>query len=267
MWLSYYGEGESVLNQLKQGKIPLISVANMAQPFLRNQPMADTRKGGISHDRYRSELAKQYERLPAHLKMMVDFEYFVQQSEAKRADIEKHIRAQRSGPEDALTYPWDQYRNLALLRLFSQSTHYNLWQYLGAQHQGVCLELAQPHNSWQSKKGSPAKLAAVNYGEEKVVKGSKDNPFPGLLAMPTECACEQEWRFIKPIQGDQAFLPIARDLVLAIVLGCHRSEALAAQFEQLITQDMRYRQVKLFQAVIDPYRLTFKKEVIPLTTP
>jgi hypothetical protein len=267
MWLYYYGDFDSTWGALKLGRLPVTSVEQSPHPFLRNSPMADSRHQGVGQDEYQQELKRQYQALPDNLKGMVSFEYFQQQSEQKRDQIEQAILKRKSGPSDSICYDLSKYFQLGYLPLFSSATHYGLWLTRACQHQGICLELDAEHAAFQGQSGQPALLKAVSYGADKPVHSEPENPFPGLFTLPEEMSQEKEWRLVRFLKHfgqaeSGAVFSIPRGLIRAIYLGAAVPEAQQQALAEWLKLDMNYKSVPLFRVVIDPYQLLLRREPV-----
>lgn len=268
MWLYYYGGFEQTLSALKANRLPVLAVSESDNPFLYNGPMADNRRQGIGQDEYLAELKRQYQALPENLRSMVSFDYFQQQSEQKREQIEKAILQSKKAPSDAICYDLAKYNQLGYLPLYSSATHYGLWLQKAQQHQGICLELDAESGAFQAQPGQPALLKAVQYGPDKPIEPEPDNPFPGLFTLPEELALEKEWRFVKflkhfsALQSGGFACSLPRGIVRSIYLGAQMSDE---NYESLLAWqqvDMNYKSVPVFRIVIDPYQLILRREPV-----
>ncbi len=248
---------------LKKGRLNLLSIDDLRNPFLRNGPMAQARQNTVSQDLYRTEMQSQYEALPSHIRGAISFDYFLDKSEPRRQEIEAiAFKNQSDGfPEDAVLYDIPKYQQLRILRLHSDICHLGIWQ--NQPKDSVAIQLNAEHSVFSSLKDNLSMLKPVSYGREKQTEATRDMLFPGVFCLPEELKYEQEWRLIKLArqQGDNPDeLKFSKGLVEAVVMGPECELSLFGESWDWLKTDMRYKSVQRFSIRIDPYALELRKE-------
>ncbi|PVZ72298.1 hypothetical protein [Pelagibaculum spongiae] len=120
---------------------------------------------------FESLLEQQYQQLPANMRELMDFNFFCQQAESKRAQIEQQL----SQGDDQVQRP--------IIRLFEQPNNLQLWQRLAQNHQGMVVGF-EPVEQWP---GAMA-LKQVCYDRQRPKWPQQ------LFFQPPEFSSDKEWR-------------------------------------------------------------------------
>lgn len=262
--------GDRGLTWLREGKLPFVDAQSLGDPFLSNVAVkVSDQPVPVSDEEFRAELKAQYEALPESLSSMMTFDYFKEQAAQKRASIEAHIR-QRSQPE-ALVLSAEQQKNLTLLSLYERADNPMLWQYHGAGHQGVVLELDQTHEFFTAKHyhDAPQIFRPVKYGQDRPLKLPDTHPFAALFHRSEHYATEREWRVLRPTSVAAKSLPLddgivylhrmPSSIVKSVVLGAMMAPEQKEKIVSLLRTDLRYRNIAVFECRLDPVQYTLHR--------
>ncbi|AJQ92962.1 hypothetical protein [Gynuella sunshinyii] len=258
--LTFFCRFDAGLAMLRKGSIPLETETLNQNPFLQNHPFDDPQQT-VSEEHYRQELYRQYTQLPELLRGAVSFDYFCQQSEAKRSDIESALKRKSVADNPPKKYP-EQWKKLATLSLFEPLEHFGLWQYRGNHHLGLALQLNCQSPAFASKPSEPAMLKPVIYEQDRHITASADTPFPGCLSLPPEIQSEQEWRLLKPLQFQTKGLTLTRNTLTRVVFGARCPETAIAELRKSLALDMRYKSLRYARMVLHPDKLKLRVQIL-----
>jgi len=274
MSLFLYLDTDSGLALLRDARLAFQTVEQLQDPFLSNRAVsAAPSRRQVSQQEIEAELARQYQALPPHLAELVSFDYFREQAQGRRAELESAVLARDQRPM-ADTLSAGQQQALALLRLFSSLTNPVLWERFGGQHRGVAIELDPQNEAMRAPlyESKPQMLQAVNYADERPAQAT--GRFVSLFQRPRGFMAEGEWRLVRPRsvadkeverQGQQWCLyKTTPRLLRRLVFGCQVADEQRQRILTLIEHDQRYRHLKVQACEIDPYRYELHLRDLPL---
>jgi len=257
--------GSEGLTFLKSGLLPFLRPGELGQPFLSERPSYQAiQQNKLSQKDYIQHLQQQYQKLPDHLRNMVSFDYFVEQSEKKRSEIEAGIQRVTSAP---ISCPdLSQYR---ILRLFSEPALLSLWQ--GRGDSGMALELDIGLCGWLSEeyRGERQILAELKSVDSWLPEQQED----WLLQQPSSYSeCPGEWRLLRSLTAadrliqvtgqERAMYRLPYQGLKRIIAGNGWQPESLASLQAYVKRDLNLRQAQLAQLQLDP--LTMDLEVIDL---
>lgn len=258
------------LTFLKKGFLPFQSLEQMPEPWLQtNTCYKEQQTSQLSAKEYQRHLQQQYQQLPEHLRAMVSFEYFVQQSQAKRGQIEKALAQQQAVSSAESLFDLSRLQDWRILRLYSQWNDVDLWQVAGAQGQGMLLEIDVVKTGFQT----------TDYNQQaqhfsKVTRVSPWQPLDDLYYLfnrpvsNTDSMSEladkegvEEWRLVRSIhsadrkidvQGaSRAMYRLPAKAIKRVILGYRSQQADCQKVKSYLKQDIHYRHVECVQAQLD----------------
>lgn len=247
--------GSEGLTFLKSGLLPFLRPVELAQPFLAKHPAYQVvRQNKLSQKDYISHLKQQYARLPDHLRSMVSFEYFAEQSEKKRTQIEAGIQKSES---NLISCP--DLSGYRLLRLFSDPRLLTQWQ--GKLDNGLVLELDARSSGWQLEdyRGQPQMLAELRSVDNWLPDSHQDwlSQQPGSYS-----DSEGEWRLIRTLPSadkmiqvkgqERAMYRLPYKGLKRVIVGPGWLRQRRDSLQTYIKQDLNLRQAKLAQLQLDP---------------
>jgi len=254
---------EKGLTWLREGRLPFLEAASLMDPFVSNTAVKQTEEPvAVSDAELRAELKAQYDALPESLSSLMTFEYFKEQALKKRDTIEAKIR-QHSMPETNVI-SLKQQKNLTLLCLYERADNPALWQYHGANHQGMVIELDQTHAFFTAPqyKGSPQIFRPIKYGLERPLKLKESHPFASLFHRSEHFANEREWRVLRPVTVADKIMLIHDDsvhlnqmpssVIKSVTFGATMAAELREKLMGLLKTDLRYRHVLIMACHLDP---------------
>ena len=252
MHLYLYGN-TSLIQNIKQGQLIL---EKLSHPIIENTLIENiqTSKKRLSKKDFVKEMEIQYQKLPGNLKSMVTFEYFLEQSESKRSQIESALHNVKTSL-DQILFDTSVFDQVAVLNLFESNNHFNLWRNQADQFKGICvsLNLESLRNGQFQNKKQLRKLQAINYTQDKEYIKQPDNPLPGVFDMPIELESEKGWRLVIPKhqcpvnQNKQAFLKLRRSDIDSITFGTHADHSLKEQTMRYFQTDINLKHVTFNQ--------------------
>jgi hypothetical protein len=258
---------------LKRGYLPFISPEQSSEPWLQLDSIYQTAtQPSIAAEDFRQHLQQQYQNLPQHLRDMVSFDYFVQQSQGKRDQIEQSMVAQKQQQEVKPFHP-ERVQEWRLLSLFEAWDQIPQWHNIGA-GQGLVLEFDIGQSGFSS---SAYNDQAQHLCEIKAV--SHWQPLDDLyylfhrpLPMEEGDAEGLEWRLIRSIaaadrkiavQGtERAMYRLPAKAVKRVILGYRCSRENCLQVKEYLSQDIHYRHVECVQAQLDPRTMRLQQVAI-----
>jgi hypothetical protein len=253
------------LTLLKRGYFPFSSSAQMPEPWLQpNCNYLAQESVDVSAQDYRRFLQQQYQGLPQSLKGMMTFDYFEQQSEAKRAQIEQSLIAQKQQSDVVKTFAAERLQDWRILVMFKHWQNIQLWQSKGASGQGLVIEFDLNTSGFQTQgyNQQVQHLAAVNQVESWL----PEDDLYYLFNRPKDCSLNHhEWRLVRKLDAADRHIEVKgvmRSLyrlpskaVKRVILGYRCSPEYCQQVKQYLSQDINYRHTECMQAQIDPKTL------------
>ncbi|NRA23018.1 MAG: hypothetical protein HRU08_00775 [Oleispira sp.] len=248
---------------LKRGYLPFISPQQLSEPWLQSDSIYRmVTQSRIAADDFRQHLQQQYQKLPQHLRDMVSFDYFVQQSQEKREQIERSMVVQNTHKQVKPFNP-ERVRDWRLLSLYEGWDQISLWHDSGA-GRGLVLEFDITQSGFQA---AEYKGQAQHFSVIKAV--SHWQPLDDLYYLfhrplsrgesPIE---ERAWRLARSViaadrkvmvQGiERAMYRLPAKAIKRVVLGYLCSREYCLQVKEYLSQDLHYRHVKCMQAQLDP---------------
>lgn len=252
---------------LKRGYLPFYSPEKMPEPWLKESCVYKAAEVvTLSDQEFQDYLKGQYENLPLHLKDIVSFEYFQQQSQTKREEIEQSLVSQQGGRESSAPFSAEHVRDWRILSLFEHWQDMYLWQTLAAKGKGLVLEVELAASSF--------KEASYNQQAQHLSKvrqvGSwlpEDNLYY-LFNRPANNvdSLSTEWRLIRQfdaadrkvsIQGEEiAMYRLPVKAIKRVILGYGCEPEYCREVKHYLSQDINYRHTECVQAQLDPKTLS-----------
>jgi len=256
---------EKGLTWLREGRLPFLDAASLMDPFVSNAAIKHSEEPiAVSDEELLSELKAKYDALPQSLSSLMTFEYFKEQALKERESIEADIR-QRALPE-LNTISLQQQKNLTLLCLYERADNPALWQYHGANHHGMVIELDQTHEFFTAPKykDAPQIFLPIKYGSERPLKLKDAHPFASLFHRSDNFSNEREWRVLRPISvADKTIQAhnfsvhlhsMQTSIIKTVTFGSAMSNEIKDKLMNLLKNDLRYRHVTLLDCRLDPTR-------------
>lgn len=258
--------GNEGLTFLKKGLIPFQRCDELPQPWL-SQSCAYKNQSSrqISAQAYQQQLQLQYEKLPAHLKAMVTFEYFCQQSEKKRPAIEKAIKNSDVKKPD-LTPLLD----LRVLCLHDSPQHLPTWLLKSQQGKGLVLDIDPRSAGWATESYGeyPQRLAAL----KTTAQWLPDEVEYWLTHQPQIAAEEagvKEWRLIRHLaaadktiavkQAERALYKLPFKAVRRIIFGYQWDQGALQEAQTYLDQDLNLRHIQQVQLAVNPVNMALEE--------
>lgn len=257
---------------LKRGLLPLLTPAQLPEPWLQSGCTYLAKESiKVSAQDYRRFLQQQYQNLPPSLKEMMNFDYFEQQSEAKRPEIEQSLIAQQQQAEAVKPFCAEGLQDWRILSMFEHWHDMQLWQSMAAEGQGLVVEfdLAQSGFQTQTYNDQAQHLREV----QQVTSWLPEDDLYYLFNRPQESRLNQhEWRLVRKlaaadrkieVQGaERAMYRLPTKAVKRVILGYRCSSEYCQQVKQYLSQDINYRHTECLQAQLDPKTLCLQTVVI-----
>lgn len=256
---------------LKRGYLPFLTISQLAEPWLHGDARYKaTAESEVSAQEFTAHLQQQYENLAPHLKQMLSFDYFLQQSQAKRSEIEKVIIKSKQ-PSVGQAFSLARLESWRCLALFTDWQRLNLWQSTGGEGKGLVLELDPgksgfQHNSYNQKAQHLGKINSV-------ANWLPQDDLYYLFNYPQSYGSEaDQWRLIRQLQAadrkievqgqERAMYRLESKGIKRIILGYRCSEEYCLQVKRYLSQDINFRHVECVQAQLDPNTLCLQQVVI-----
>lgn len=263
--------GSEGLIFLKRGFLPFQSLEQLPEPWLQSAAFYQAQKESLpSAQDYQLHLEQQYQKLPQHLRVMVNFEYFVQQSQAKREQIEKSLVKQNTERSVGAEFDLARLQDWRVLRLNTAWDDIDSWQQLAAKGQGLIIEFDLANCGFKSADYNQhaqhfSELTAVKYWRpmddlyylfNRPLLNTKANGEQESIKAQT-----QEWRLARSIQAadrkievqgaNRAMYRLPAKAVKRIILGYCCQADYCQQVKTYLKQDIHYRHVDCVQAQLD----------------
>lgn len=249
---------------LKRGYLPFIPAAQLPDPWLQGKTVYQPQvKPKLSAESFRQHLLQQYQALPKNLRAMISFEYFEQQSLAKREEIEQSLVVNDSQTA-VKEFDCEVVADWRLLSFYSAWQPTTLWQQFGAAGQGMVLEFELSKSDFKAESYNQhaqhfAKLQAVQHWQPL-------DDLYYLFHRPSydDKAIGDDWgwrlaRHLKAadrqieVQGAaRAMYRLPTKAVKRVILGYACSSEYCQQVKHYLSQDIHYRHSECVQAQLDP---------------
>ncbi len=225
----------------------------------------------VSAQVFQNYLQQQYQNLPQHVKAMMSFAYFAQQSELKRPQIEASIARQMQPMENIRHFSVSRLKHWRILSLFEDWQDIHLWHALAAAGKGLVVEfdITQSGFDKASYNNQAQHLAAV----KPVSAWLPEDDLYYLFHRPQGSrSVETEWRLIRKVEAADrqvvikgaasAMFRLPTAAVKRIILGYQCSPEYCLQVKQYLSQDINYRHSECVQAQLDPKTLRLQRVAI-----
>ena len=261
---------------LKKGFIPFYNTEQLPEPWLKLGSAYRLATAQVLSDQdFYNYLKQQYENLPAHVTAMVSFDYFFQQSQPNRSQIEHSISCQNSSAvEQALPMLAERLRDFRVLSLFEDWQNLSLWHSMAAAGQGMVVELNVPSFGFHHTDYNDhvQRYSAVNLVDSWLPDNDLYYLFnrPQSLSMDTTKAGERRLvRHVgaadrKVVLQDQevAMYRLPPKAVARVILGFRCNADYCKSVKQYLSQDINYRHVECVQAQLNPSTLQLEQACI-----
>jgi hypothetical protein len=251
---------------LKRGYLPFLSTKDMPEPWLYSDCayVREESSANVSAQDYRRFLQQQYKNLPQTLKDLMDFDYFEQQSEVKREQIEQTLIEQRHQSDAIAPFSAERLQDWRILSLYESWQDLQLWHLAANKGEGLVIEFALEKSGFQTQGYSEQHqhLAKIN----AVDAWLPDDALYYLFNRPQQGGQEyNEWRLARPLSSadrhvsvnkvSKAMYRLPNKAVKRIILGYRCSQEYCQQVKHYLSQDINYRHVECVQAQLDPKTL------------
>lgn len=262
---------------LKRGYLPFCSPVQLADPWMQlNSQYQQHAAPSLALEDFHHHLQQQYEQLPDNLRSMISFDYFVQQSQGKREQIEASlVNKQR---QRVPIFNSSSVQNWRILELFSQWQDANLWQKFSASGQGLVVEFDVHSPSFTS---DTYNNQAQHFSQVKQVEHWEpcddvyyffNQPTATHDLEANNSSRQQVWRLIRPLAAADRQIEVQAAVramyrlpcraVRRVILGYGCSTDYCQQVQLYLSQDIHYRHVECLQAQISPK--TMRLEAVSL---
>ncbi|EAT13076.1 hypothetical protein HF888_00505 [Bermanella marisrubri] len=229
--------------------------SDLQDPYLFHEHVVEAKQEPMSQQQFEAAVRAMYMALDDHMKAIVSEEYYLQQAQKNRGNIEKQLRQQQAKQQTPAAKHNEYYRQACMLRVFGSIYWDALWQYQGYAHKGIAIQWDVQHAFFQSAKaeGGPQLFANVEYEDARPEFPSKENPFPALLRRPEHWAWQQEARLIRPKRTapkkdhHKHYYKVPKDAVMAVYLGLQAAKSVEESMLKLLQYDLQFRHLKLFR--------------------
>lgn len=253
---------------LKRGYLPFLTPAQLAEPWLQSDCVYKAENSvEVSAQDFRQYLKQQYQNLPANLKGMVTFDYFVQQSEGKRSQIEQSLTAQKQQAQGSQPLSPDRIKNWRALTLYESWKTMDLWQSMAASGQGLVLEFDIASSGFRngSYNQQAQHLAVINHVPDWL---PEDDLYFFFNRPKNDSINQHEWRLIRPLDAAdrqievkgavRAMYRLPAKAIKRVILGYRCNPQQCLQVKQYLAQDINYRHVECVQAQLDPKSMSLQ---------
>jgi len=259
---------------LKRGYLPFFSPAQLADPWLQPKvKFQQQAKPSVAEDDYRQHLQQQYQQLADNLRAMISFEYFVQQSQSKRKQIEQSL-INSNAQVNTQVFQSSSVANWRLLSLYSSWQTAQLWQQFGAAGKGMVVEFDIAKSGFKAE--SYGKHGQHFTKMKQVEHWQPVNDLYYLFHRPRYADQglndDGEWRIVRKlsaadrqieVQGEhRAMYRLPTPAVKRVILGYACSPEYCQQTSQYLRQDIHYRHIECVQAQLDPQSMRLQQVVL-----
>lgn len=260
---------------LKRGYLPFKLSLEMPEPWLKEGSVYRAEKiAEISDQEFSNYLRDQYANLPNHLKDIVTFEYFEQQSQRKREEIEKTLLSRKSISNQGVLrngekFSPDRLNGWRILSLFEDWRSMHLWQFLAAEGKGLVMEISVSESGFKelSYNQQAQHLAPVN----QVGSWLPKDDLYYLFNRPISSAGTpdfSEWRLLRHsdsadrkvnIKGmEKVMYRLPTKAVRRVIMGYRCESDYCKEVKHYLSQDINYRHTECVQAQLNPNTLKFE---------
>ncbi|OZG75062.1 hypothetical protein BTA51_01295 [Hahella sp. CCB-MM4] len=274
----YLFTNELSLRVLREGKLPLVAMHDLQDPFL--DPAINTHmpeQAPISETEFQNELKRQYQSLSEDIRSIVSFDYFVQEAVGRRQEIEAAMQGRRRAVPQYVDVVMQQ--KLAVGSLYEHIQSPELWWAQGGQHRGMAFELDVDAAQLRATtyESHPQYFAAVGYSAERpmdthevATSSAFTQRFRPLFRKSSVFSQEGEWRLVRLMTAASktsqdalgrslGLFHFPHSALTGIVFGCFTPPEEIEHIVSAIHLDMRYRHVKLWCLEKDPVRFLFHR--------
>ncbi|WP_320822366.1 hypothetical protein [Reinekea sp.] len=261
--LFLYGD-VSLVQALKSGTLPLQDDLTLLSPYIDLDRWQGRGAQVVTVQEFDAELARDYQRLPDNIRQLLSFEAFQAQADKLAETIRARVLAKRQ-PTD-LGYNKSRLDKIGFLRLFSSALSHFGWSALAANQSGICVALNSRSPMFLPTAGQPVLLRRVSYGADHEFAISPNNPLPGFFCDHAEHRARDEWRVAYArTAASAAEIRLPKNAVSQIYTAMNTPPMVKQAVQDLVAQDMRYRQVQLFQ--VQPDTLRWQLSAKPFALP
>jgi len=256
---------------LKRGYLPFLSSAQLADPWLQpGVKFQQQVKPSVAEEDYRQHLQQQYQQLADNLRAMISFEYFVQQSQSKRKQIEQSL-IKSNAQINTKVFQSTSVASWRLLSLYSTWQAAPLWQQLGAAGKGMVVEFDIAKSGFKEESYNKH---AQHFSKMKLVEHWRPvNDLYYLFHRPQygdqRVNGDDEWRIVRKlsaadrqieVQGEhRAMYRLPTQAAKRVILGYACSAEYCQQTSQYLKQDIHYRHIECVQAQLDPQTMLLQQ--------
>lgn len=251
---------------LKRGYLPFLSTTDLPEPWLYSDCayVMDEFSANVSAQDYRRFLQQQYKNLPQSLKDLMDFDYFEQQSEAKREQIEQTLIERRHPSGVIVPFSAEELQDWRILPLYESWQDLQLWQLAANKGEGLVIEFALAESGFQTER----------YGEQRqyldkvkaVDAWLPDDLLYYLFNRPRQDNQKyHEWRLARSLSSadrhvsvnkvSKAMYRLPNKAVTRIILGYRCRQEYCQEVKHYLSRDINYRHVECVQAQLNPKTL------------
>ncbi len=244
---------------LLRGRLPLLGMAQLGDPFLLSAVTADpSNLRDVSDEEIRHELKRQYTQLPQSLAALGDFDYFYQQALTRRDDVaQKILQAERKNPIELTE---QQRQQVCVARFFTHANALPLWETHAANHTGYVVVLDCTHRFFggRTEKGLPQLFEAVQYRESRPFIGETQRFLAPVFFRAREFAQEAEWRLARPMDAgaspDSMSVRFPTAAIKRVIIGARMAQTQREKIRQLLANDLQLKKVPMLQAKVEHMR-------------
>ncbi len=266
---------------LKRGYLPFFAPEQMPEPWLqKNSCYQSSSEPILAAVDFSLHLQQQYQKLPSHLRDMVSFEYFEQQSQNKREQIEQSMVVQKK-QQDIKPFLSERVKDWRLLSLFESWHNISRWQQNAASGLGLVVEFDLAKSGFQaaSYNQQAQHFSAINW----VGHWQPTDDLYYLLNRPLSLASingsskegsegDVEWRLLRSLKAadrkiklqgsERAMYRLPTRAVKRVILGYCCSQEYCQEVKSYLSKDINYRHVDCVQAQIDPKTMGLQQVAI-----
>lgn len=243
------------ISDLKRLKLPMISVADLGDPFILNRRVdhQQEEQAPLSESEFADGVRAIYDKLEPHIQSMVSWDYYLEQAKGNRDKFEPMLQNQNR-IEDVLLADVKHYQKVHCLRFYPHVNSEALWQQTGLD--SIAVELNTDADFFRAGhfEGKPQMFKPVQYDDLRPEPPSSLEPFPAAFKRPEHFAYQQEWRLLRP-SLTQSLCAIPKELIKGIFLGVHCSPELSQNMIELVKRDIQFRHVDLWQMAVSETHL------------
>lgn len=230
-------------------------------------------KPTLSSQDFRQYLQQQYKKLPDHLREMINFDYFEQQSQGQRSKIEQTMISQKAEVHGVEPFSLERIKDRRILSLFTDWDCLPLWHQNAAEGQGLVIEFDVAKSGFQapSYNDQAQHLGAI----QQVDSWQPVDDLYYFFNQPSATcrgSLAQEWRLLRAVKAadriiavqkaERAMYRLPAKAVKRIILGYRCSAEYCLQVKNYLNQDINYRHAECLQAQLDPQTMRLQQASI-----